>query len=108
MLLQWVKMIIWNCLFWPHFTLLIARYRLDKYPLIRQTLRDLSLINEKPDMESCGQEWTKSWKCNIWGNTHFCTIQDPLTDVRKQVMKTPYKKAHRIGGTLPVCEKSLY
>ena len=103
MLLQWVKDDYLELFVLATF-LIIARYRLDKYPLIRQTLRDLSLINEKPDMESCGQEWTRSWRCNIWGITHFCTIQDPLTGVKKQVMKTPYKKAHRIGGTLPVCE----
>ena len=29
-------------------------------------------------------------------------IQDPVTGESKQVMKTPYKKAHRIGGSLPV------
>ena len=54
----------------------IDRKRLDKYELIRQTLRNLSLItNEKSPMEDCGKEWTESWRCTVLLNTYFCTIQ---------------------------------
>ena len=35
------------------------------------------------------------------------SLQDPLTGISKQVMKTPYKKAHRIGGSLPVFENNI-
>ena len=112
------------------------RKRLDKYELIRQTLRNLSLINEKSHTENCGKEWTESWRCTVLLNTYFCTFQvdyrwhlifrikshkfsikqnvilpipyqDPLTGKTKQVMKTPYKKAHRIGGSLPVLKKYI-
>ena len=38
---------------------------------------------------------------------HVMPFQDPVTGESKQFMKTPYKKAHRIGGSLPVFEKWL-
>ena len=44
-----------------------------------------------------------------WDNYHLFdlfiinqVLQDPLTGEIQQIFRTPYKKAHRIGGTLPV------
>ena len=99
--------------------ILFPSKRLDKYPVIRQTLRNLSLINETHDTRrDCGKKLTSDWRCNVCTTTQFCTIQvsqnklnwiefsqcfqDPDTGKIKQMMKTPYKKGHRVGGSLPV------
>ena len=59
------------------------------------------------------QDLTQQPKDKDWVLCGFCKLlqrrkvyhscfQDPVTGKIKQIMKTPYKKAHRLGGTLPV------
>ena len=60
------------------------------------------------DAISCTQPTTVPFRSAgelpIWLNpSQPSLVQDPLTGKIEQIFKTPYKKAHHIGGTLPVC-----
>ena len=55
--------------------------RLDKNEDVRQTLRNLSLIQWRPETEGCGKKWSGEWKCNICATTHFCTIKVDFCEI---------------------------
>ena len=52
--------------------------------MIRQTLRNLSLVNDTDNTRGCGRKQTKGWRCNVCTTTHFCTIQVGVTPVAKK------------------------
>ena len=50
------------------------RKRLDKYGVIRQTLLNMSLVNQT-EARDCGKPWSDDWRCDFVTSTHFCTFQ---------------------------------
>ena len=52
----------------------VYRKRLDKYGEIRQTLMNMSLVDQT-EARDCGKPWSADWRCNFLHSTHFCTFQ---------------------------------
>ena len=84
MLYVWVRSFNQSILINDMVMIWFSRKRLDKYEVIRQTLRNLSLVNDTDNTRGCGRKQTKGWRCNVCTTTHFCTIQVGVTPVAKK------------------------